>query len=141
MKQILRNSSDEAAADAVARLVIAGPEAPPYFSEEQKALRRRLRAPARALGDRRHPDGMMETARVAEAAAYEHWHRMLFGRFLIDFLDAFPAPYTVDRLLVGGFHLVFLLIAFTYGLLKVPALTASLFAGRAGESTLPSFLG
>lgn len=79
-----REVADEAAADAVARLAIAAPEAPSYFSEEQKALRRRLRAHARALGDRRHSDGNMETARLAEAVAYEHWHRMLFGRFLVE---------------------------------------------------------
>jgi hypothetical protein len=65
----------------------------------------------------------------------------VFGSFLINFLDAFPPPYTVDRLLVGGFHLIFLLVAFTYGLLKVPSLTSSLFSGRAGESTLPRVLG
>ncbi len=61
----------------------------------------------------------------------------VFGSFLINFLDAFPPPYTVDRILVGGFHLIFLLFAFTYGLLKVPSLTNSLFSGRAGESALP----
>jgi hypothetical protein len=55
----------------------------------------------------------------------------VFGTFLMNFLDAFPPPYTVDRLLVGGFHLIFLLLAFTYGLLKVPSLTHSLFSGRA----------
>ena len=65
----------------------------------------------------------------------------VFGSFLINFLDTFPPPYTVDRLLVGGFHLIFLLFAFTYGLLKVPSLTSSLFSGRAGESTLPRVLG
>jgi hypothetical protein len=59
------------------------------------------------------------------------------GTFVVNFLDAFPPPYTVDRILVGGFHLVFLLMAFTYGLLKVPSLTNSLFSGRAGESALP----
>jgi hypothetical protein len=65
----------------------------------------------------------------------------VFGSFLINFLDAFPPPYTVDRLLVGGFHLIFLLWAFTYGLLKVPSLTHSLFAGGAGESAVPHLLG
>jgi type IV secretory pathway VirB6-like protein len=65
----------------------------------------------------------------------------VFGSFLINFLDAFPPPYTVDRLLVGGFHLIFLLIAFTYGLLKVPSLTTSLFSGHAGESALPRLVG
>ena len=61
----------------------------------------------------------------------------VFGSFLINFLDAFPPPYTVDRLLVGGFHLIALLLAFTYGLLKVPSLTQSLFSGGAEESVLP----
>ena len=63
------------------------------------------------------------------------------GTFLTNFLDAFPPPYTIDRLLVGGFHLVFLLVAFVYGLLKVPSLTNSLFAGRSGESSLPRIWG
>jgi hypothetical protein len=62
----------------------------------------------------------------------------VFGSFLINFLDAFPPPYTIDRLLVGGFHLIFLLLAFTYGLLKVPSLTHSLFSGTSGESALPA---
>ena len=47
--------ADEAAADAVARVAIAAAEPPPYLSEEQRALRRRLRAHARSLGDRRDP--------------------------------------------------------------------------------------
>jgi len=64
----------------------------------------------------------------------------VFGTFLLNFLDAFPPPYTVDRLLVSGFHLVSLLLAFTYGLLKVPSLTHSLFAGGSGESALPGRL-
>jgi hypothetical protein len=65
----------------------------------------------------------------------------VFGSFLINFLDAFPPPYTVDRLLVSGFHLIFLLVAFVYGLLKVPSLTSALFSGRAGDAALPRFLG
>ena len=65
----------------------------------------------------------------------------VFGTFLINFLDSFPPPYTVDRLLVGGFHLIFLLLAFTYGLLKVPSLTNSLFSGRSGEHALPRIIG
>lgn len=65
----------------------------------------------------------------------------VFGSFLIHFMDAFPPPYTVDRLLVGGFHLIALLMAFTFGLLKVPSLTNSLFSGRSGESVLPRALG
>jgi hypothetical protein len=65
----------------------------------------------------------------------------IFGSFLTNFLDAFPPPYTVDRLLVGGFQLIFLLCAFVYGLLKVPSLTSALFSGRAGDAALPRLLG
>ena len=79
-----RTIADEAAADAVARLAIAAARPPAYLSEDQKALRRRLRAHARSLGDKLHADETMTTARLAEAAAYEHWHRMLFGRFLVE---------------------------------------------------------
>ena len=43
-------------------------------------------------------------------------------------------------LLMTTLPTIFLLLAFTYGLLKVPSLTNSLFAGRSGESALPRFL-
>jgi hypothetical protein len=79
-----RAIADDAAADAVTRLAIAAPEAPTYLSDDQKILRRRLRAHARSLGDTRNGDGEMTTERLAEATAYEHWHRMLFGRFLVE---------------------------------------------------------
>lgn len=64
----------------------------------------------------------------------------VFGSFLMRFLDVFPPPYTIDRLLVGGFHLIALLLAFIYGMLKVPSLTNSLFSGRAGDTALPRSL-
>ncbi|MGH9421853.1 MAG: type IV secretion system protein, partial [Thermoanaerobaculia bacterium] len=62
----------------------------------------------------------------------------VFGSFLLRAIDAFPPPYTVDKILVGGFHLIFLCVAFIYGLLKVPSLTNSLFTGRSGESAVPA---
>ena len=49
-----------------------------------KYLRNRLRARARQLGDARHADGGHEIKRLVEQAAYEHWHRMLFARFLAE---------------------------------------------------------
>ena len=53
------------------------------MSEEKKELRRRLRAHGRALGDQRR-GAEQETARLAHEVAYEHWHRMLFARFLAE---------------------------------------------------------
>ncbi len=65
----------------------------------------------------------------------------VFGNLLLHFFDLYQPPYTVDRLTVTGLHVVFLLLAFTYGMLKVPSLVNSLFTGRSGEYALPSSLG
>lgn len=61
----------------------------------------------------------------------------VFGNLLIHFVDSHPAPWDGATLLVLFFPLVFLLLAFTYGILKIPSLVNSLFAGRSGESALP----
>lgn len=61
----------------------------------------------------------------------------VFGNLLIHFIDAHPAPYTGATLTLFFYPLLFLLIAFTYGILKVPSLVNSLFTGRSGESALP----
>jgi len=63
----------------------------------------------------------------------------VFGNLLIHFVDAHPAPYDGATLLVLFFPLVLLLIAFTYGILKIPSLVNSLFTGRSGESAVPFF--
>ena len=76
--------AEDAARDAIERLGIGTQEAPTHLSDEQKALRRRLRAHARSLGDTRNAKGEMTTARLQEAAGYEFWHRMLFGRLLME---------------------------------------------------------
>jgi len=65
----------------------------------------------------------------------------VFGTLLLHFLDLYPPPFTVDMLTVAGLQLVFLLLAFTYGLVKVPSLVNSLFTGRSGESVLPQIIG
>ena len=61
----------------------------------------------------------------------------VFGNLLIHFVDAHPAPYDGAMLLVLFFPLVMLLVAFTYGIIKIPSLVNSLFSGRSGEFTLP----
>ncbi|MFW2228471.1 SAM-dependent methyltransferase [Rhizobium sp. CRRU65] len=77
--------AESGASDAIRRLGIAEAKAPTYLSEEEKELRRRLRAHARTLGDKLHNDSdEQEVKRLIEAAAYAHWHRMLFARFLAE---------------------------------------------------------
>lgn len=77
--------AEEGAQDAIRRLGVAEGKAPLYLTDDEKLLRRSLRAHARALGDEfdRSDEGQA-TKRLIEAAAYAHWHRMLFARFLAE---------------------------------------------------------
>ena len=77
--------AEEGARDAIRRLGVADSRAPSYLNNDEKALRRHLRAHARALGDAfDRSDESQETKRLVEAAAYAHWHRMLFARCLAE---------------------------------------------------------
>ena len=50
----------------------------------QRELRNHLRARARQLGDRQDTSGRLAIDHLAGECAYEHWHRMLFARFLAE---------------------------------------------------------
>lgn len=77
--------AEEGARDAIRRLGVADSRAPSYLNDDEKELRRHLRAHARVLGDAFYrSDESQETKRLIEAAAYAHWHRMLFARFLAE---------------------------------------------------------
>ncbi|MDE0190816.1 MAG: N-6 DNA methylase [Gammaproteobacteria bacterium] len=77
-------------AEAGARVALeslAVHERDPYrhMSPEQRALRNRLRAHGRQLGDRRHAGtGHQGIDHLVHECAYEHWHSMLFARFLAE---------------------------------------------------------
>ena len=80
-----RLMAEEGAQDAIRRLGVADNKAPSYLNDDEKDFRRRLRAHARALGDVFDKSNeTQETKRLIEAAAYAHWHRMLFARFLAE---------------------------------------------------------
>lgn len=59
----------------------------------------------------------------------------VFGHLLIHFIDSHPPPYDGAAMAVFFFPLVMMLLAFTYGIIKIPSLVNSFFAGRSGEST------
>ncbi len=61
----------------------------------------------------------------------------VFGQLLIHFVDSHPPPYDGATLAVLFLPLLFLLIAFTWGVQLIPSLVSSLFAGRSGESAVP----
>ena len=56
-----------------------------HLSDQERELRRKLRVHGRQLGDVRSPvSKMQDIQRLTEEVAYEHWHRMLFARFLAE---------------------------------------------------------
>lgn len=80
-----------AVAEAGARAALealAVHEAEPYSHIKSKpeltALRNRLRAHARQLGDVQNSKGEITINGLVHECAYEHWHRMLFARFLAE---------------------------------------------------------
>ena len=77
-----RDIAEEAASQALKRLAVADRSVPDYFNDEQKTLRNRLRAHGRQLGDIRLDNGEQSIQKLVAEVAYEHWHRMLFARFL-----------------------------------------------------------
>ncbi len=59
-----RDVSEQAAGSAQAQLAVAEAKAPDYLTDDLKALRRRLRAHGRALGDSFIPPGEGQGVRV-----------------------------------------------------------------------------
>jgi hypothetical protein len=79
-----RDVAEKAALAALRQMAVSEVKAPDYLSEDLKALRRRLRAHGRALGDVKAKDDTQGLQRLVWEVAYEHWHRMLFARFLAE---------------------------------------------------------
>jgi len=80
-----RDIAEAAARSALEHLGVG--EANPYghLNKEERDLRRRLRIHGRQLGDSRDTKTeKQEIDRLVEEVAYEHWHRMLFARFLAE---------------------------------------------------------
>jgi hypothetical protein len=75
-----RKIGEEGAEQSLKRLAVDVSRPHDALTPEEKKFRVRLRAHARQLGDR--PDA--RPARLIQAVAYEHWHRLLFARFLIE---------------------------------------------------------
>ncbi|MFN3736793.1 Eco57I restriction-modification methylase domain-containing protein [Hydrogenophaga sp.] len=76
--------AEKAALSALQQMAVSEAKAPDYLSDDLKALRRRLRAHGRALGDVKAKDDTQGLQHLVWEVAYEHWHRMLFARFLAE---------------------------------------------------------
>src|SRR5690606_972213 len=79
-----RDEAEQGAQAALNQLAVGEARAPDYLKDEQRALRRRLRAHGRALGDLKADDDSQDTQHLVWEIAYQHWHRMLFARFLAE---------------------------------------------------------
>lgn len=79
-----REVAEKGAHAALDQLAVGEAKAPEYLTDELKALRRRLRAHGRALGDIKGRDDVQGVQHLVWEVAYEHWHRMLFARFLAE---------------------------------------------------------
>ena len=79
-----REIAEKGARASLTALAVADKVVPSHFTDAQRKLRNRLRAHARQLGDERTADGQQEVNLLTEEIAYQHWHRMLFARFLAE---------------------------------------------------------
>ena len=77
-----RDIAELAASQALTRLSVGEAKAADYLNDEQRQLRTRLRAHGRQLGDSKQASGQQSLNKLITEVAYEHWHRMLFARFL-----------------------------------------------------------
>lgn len=79
-----RIEAEGGAEKALQALAVGASAAPGHLRPEQRALRVRLREHARQLGDQRRTDKTQAIDHLRVEVAYEHWHRMLFARFLAE---------------------------------------------------------
>ena len=78
-----RRAGESGARSALGTLSVGDARPHGSMSAAEQDLRRRLRTHGRQLGDWRDPDtGVQAIDRLVHEVAYEHWHRMLFARFL-----------------------------------------------------------
>ncbi len=77
-----RDIAETAASQALTRLSVGEAKAADYLNDQQRQLRTRLRAHGRQLGDSKQANGQQGLNKLITEVAYEHWHRMLFARFL-----------------------------------------------------------
>ncbi len=79
-----REQAEQAVRAALENLAVHEREYRPHMGVEQRLLRNRLRARGRAAGDERDTNGNQRLEHLVADAAYEHWHRLLFTRFLTE---------------------------------------------------------
>jgi hypothetical protein len=79
-----RRQAEAGAHAALHELGVADATRPAHLNGAQGRLRVRLRAHGRQLGDRLNGGREQTMTHLVQEVAYQHWHRMLFARFLAE---------------------------------------------------------
>ena len=85
-----RSIAELAANAALEQLGVGHDKPEAFLTDAEKVLRNRLRTHGKQLGDERDSKssnptyGKQAVQHLVQEVAYEHWHRMLFARFLAD---------------------------------------------------------
>ena len=83
--QQARRTGEAGARQALQSVAVDRPRPFGSMSLGEKSFRNRLRMHGRQIGDQRdRKAGTQQLDHLAHEAAYEHWHRMLFARFLAE---------------------------------------------------------
>src|SRR6266496_970447 len=79
-----RKLAEKGSEAALKRLGVGEAKAPTDLTDDEKKLRVALRARSRQLGDKIRADKSQETRHLMLEGGYEHWHQLLFTRFLAE---------------------------------------------------------
>src|SRR5437867_411499 len=79
-----REEAEKGAFETLNVLGLTETKVPPHLNEVEERLRRRLRAHGKQGGDTQTSDREWDISHLIHECAYEHWHRMLFARFLAE---------------------------------------------------------
>jgi len=95
-----RRVAEKGAEQALRALSVEAAEPAASLTVEKRKLRVALRARGRQLGDALGRDNRQKLEHLTAECAYEHWHRMLFARFLAEnhlLLHPEGVPVTLDE--------------------------------------------
>jgi hypothetical protein len=121
-----RDVAEAGAKAALEALAVHNHEPYGHMSPEERKLRNHLRARARQLGDKQNQKGELEITHLVWECAYEHWHRMLFARFLAE-----------NDLLIEPQDKIAISLAEAEELAKESDMDVWVFASRCAQSMLP----
>jgi len=123
---VARDAAEAGARAALEALAVHQHEPYSHMKPAQRAVRNHLRARARQLGDRQIASGRLAIDHLTGECAYEHWHRMLFARFLAE-----------NGLLIEPQEKMAISLAEAEELAKEDGVDVWVFASRCAQRMLP----